>query len=117
VLGRSAGIKEEGEPMSRLRLIDAVALDPVLPWQDNTRDQFAIDANAVLEALLAEYGVEAAVAAVERQGFRGHYRHVVERLHAEASARRTRRQALGGESDAEPDTAAEGGSTTAFRDV
>ena len=100
--------------MSRLRLIDAVADDPTLPWQANTRDQFAIDANAVLEALLAEYGAEAALAAVERQGFRGHYRHVVERLHAEAVARRVRRQAPGGASDAEPGAAADGGGMTAF---
>ena len=91
--------------MSRLRLIDAVADDPTLPWQANTRDQFAIDANAVL----AEYGAEAALAAVERQGFRGHYRHVVERLHAEAVARRVRRQAPCGASDAEPGAAADGG--------
>lgn len=78
---------------SRLRLIDSVADDPARQWKDNTRDQFAIDANAVLEALLAEYGVEAALAAVERQGFKGAYRHVVEPLHAEAVARRFKRQA------------------------
>jgi hypothetical protein len=84
---------------SRLRLIDSVASDPERPWKDNTRDQFAIDANAVLEALLAEYGVEAALDAVERQGFKGAYRHVVEPLYAEAVARRLKRQAAGSASD------------------
>jgi hypothetical protein len=90
---------------SRLRLIDSVAGDPDRPWKDNARDQFAIDANAVLEALLAEYGVEAALAAVERQGLKGAYRHVIEPLHAEAVARRLKRQAAGGTPDAEPGAA------------
>jgi len=74
-----------------VRLIDEVTNDADLPWKDNTRDQFAIDSNAVLEALLAEYGVEAAVIAVHRQGFRGKYRHIIERLHPIAVARRTTR--------------------------
>jgi hypothetical protein len=80
-----------------IRLIDAVAEDPDRPWKDNTRDQFAIDANAILEALLAETGVEATLAALQRQGFRGHYRHVVEPLYREAISRRGRRQRGQGE--------------------
>jgi hypothetical protein len=73
------------------RLIDAIANDPELDWKDNTREQFVIDANAILEALLVEHGVEATLAALKAQGFQGHYRHVVEPLHAEAVARRRRR--------------------------
>jgi len=82
-----------------LRLIDAVANDADRAWKDNTRVQFAIDANAVLEALLAEHGVEGALAALTNQGFRGRYRHVVEPLHAEAVARRLLRQQAPPEAD------------------
>lgn len=32
-----------------LRLIDAVATGPNRPWKDNTQNQCAIDANAILE--------------------------------------------------------------------
>lgn len=80
-----------------IRLIDAVAQDPDRPWKENTREQFVIDANAVLEALLVENGVDATLAALERQGFRGRYRHVVEPLYQEAVSRRARRLRPGGE--------------------
>jgi hypothetical protein len=73
------------------RLIDAIANDSERDWKDNTREQFVIDANAVLEALLVEHGVEATLAAPKAQGFRGHYRPVVAPLYAEAVARRARR--------------------------
>jgi hypothetical protein len=75
-----------------IRLIEAVAQDPDRLWKENTRDQFVIDANAILEALLAETGVEATLAALKRQGFRGHYRQVVEPLYREAISRRDWRQ-------------------------
>ena len=47
-------------------LIEAVSGDPNADIKDNTRRQRVIDANAILEALLLEYGVEAALEAVVR---------------------------------------------------
>jgi hypothetical protein len=71
------------------RIIDHVAGDPDLPWNDTTRDQtFPTDANAILESLIAEYGVAATLNAVAKQGFKGDYHYAVERLHAEAVERR-----------------------------
>jgi hypothetical protein len=76
------------------RLIDAVAEDPSRPWKENTRNQFVIDANAIFEALLLEYGVEAALEAVVKHGFSstGEYRYAAVPLHEMAVARRTARQ-------------------------
>jgi hypothetical protein len=74
------------------RIIDHVAADPELPWNETTRDQtFPMDANAILESLIAEYGVEATLVATRKQGFHGDYRYAVERLHKEAVARRAKR--------------------------
>ncbi len=76
------------------RLIDAVAEDPDRPWSDKTRNQFVIDANAIFEAMLLEYGVDAALAAVVKQGFSptGEYRYAAEPLYQKAVERRSRRQ-------------------------
>jgi hypothetical protein len=77
------------------RLIDAVAEDPSRPWSDDTRKQFVIDANAIFEALLLEYGVEAALAAVVKHGFSpgGEYRYAAQPLYEKALERRAGREA------------------------
>ena len=75
-----------------LRLIDAAANDSSRTRTDGTKDQFAIDANAILEALLLEYGVEAAVQAVARHGFKGQYRQTAQPLYDFAVQRRSARQ-------------------------
>lgn len=77
------------------RLIDAVAEDPSRPWSETTRETFIIDANAILEALLLEYGVEAALEAVKKQGFSpsGNYRYAATPLFEKALERRADRQA------------------------
>jgi hypothetical protein len=77
------------------RLIDAVAKDPSHPWGEKTRNQFVIDANAIFEALLLEYGVEAALTALVKQGFSptGKYRYAAEPLYQKAVERRATRQA------------------------
>jgi hypothetical protein len=77
------------------RLIDAVAEDPSRPWCEKTREQFVIDANAIYEALLLEYGVEAALAALVKQGFSptGEYRYAAEPLYQKALERRAKRRA------------------------
>ena len=77
------------------RLIDAVASDAGRPWVESTRNQFVIDANAILEALLLEYGVEAALAALVKHGFSptGEYRYAAEPLYEKALQRRANRLA------------------------
>lgn len=77
------------------RLIDAVAEDPNRPWVKKTRNQFVIDANAIFEALLLEFGIEAALAAVVNQGFSptGEYRYAAEPLYQKAIERRAKRLA------------------------
>ena len=77
------------------RLIDAVATDPKRPWIAKTREQFRIDSNAILEALLLEYGVEGALAAVIKQGFSstGEYRYAAVPLFDKAVERRAQRLA------------------------
>lgn len=73
------------------RLIKLAANDPSRIRSDASRDQFAIDANAVLEAMLLEYGIEAAVRAVANQGFKGDYRPVISPLFEFAVQRRAAR--------------------------
>jgi hypothetical protein len=65
------------------------------PWASITRNQFVIDANAIFEAMLLEYGVEAALAALVKQGFSptGEYRYAAEPLYEKALERRDSRLA------------------------
>jgi hypothetical protein len=71
-------------------LIDAVVSDPERRWDQSTRtpSTATTDANCVLEALLAEVGVDAEVAAVRNQGFNGDLRYVIDPLYREAIKRR-----------------------------
>jgi hypothetical protein len=73
-------------------LIEAVINDPQRPWPAKTTITTARnDANCVLEALLAEYGPEAAAKALKKQGLNGQYLYIIEPLHAEAVSRRLQR--------------------------
>jgi hypothetical protein len=85
------------------RLVEAVLEEPSRPWGEETRKQFVIDANAILEALLLEYGVETALTALVKQGFSptGEYRYAVEPLFQKALERRAARLAKKGQ-QAEP---------------
>lgn len=75
------------------RIIDAVADDPARDWNATTRDEtFPADANAILEALIAEHGVEATLEALVNQGFSGDYRYAAKPIFDEANRRRTQRQ-------------------------
>lgn len=58
-------------------------------WGEETCKVALTDAQRVLEALLAEYGVENAVQALDNQGLKGSsYRYLLKPLHAEAIRRR-----------------------------
>lgn len=74
-------------------LIEAVAEDENANIKDNTRRQRVIDANAILEALILEYGVDAALEAVVKQGFSpsGNYGPIARQLHKLAEERKTLR--------------------------
>jgi hypothetical protein len=78
------------------RIIKAVATDPTVPWDNSTRKQFVPDANAILEALIAKYGVDKALAALAEQGFNGgksSYLYAANQLYREAKSRQSRRLA------------------------
>jgi hypothetical protein len=74
-------------------LIEAVAEDQNVAIKDNTRRQRVIDASAILEALLLECGVEAALEALVRQGFSpgSNYGTIARQLHAAAVERKAAR--------------------------
>ena len=60
-------------------------------WGRETNRVAEADAQRVLEALIAEVGVEATVVAMNKQGFQGKaYRYLLVPLHAEAVERRAR---------------------------
>ena len=60
-------------------------------WSEETRKVAQTDAQRVLEALVAEHGVDAAVQALDNQGFKGSaYTYLLKPLHAEACRRRLR---------------------------
>ena len=74
-------------------LIEAVAEDENADIKDNTRRQRVIDANAILEALILEYGVDASLDAVVKQGFSssGNYGSVARQLYEFAMKRKSLR--------------------------
>ena len=58
-------------------------------WSEETRKVARTDAQRVLEALIAEYGVENTVDALDNQGLKGStYRYLLKPLYAEALRRR-----------------------------
>jgi len=62
-------------------------------WGDETRKVAQTDALRLLEALVAEVGVDACVQALDHQGFKGAaYGYLLKPLHAEALRRRQRHQ-------------------------
>jgi hypothetical protein len=57
------------------------------------------DAERVLEAMIAEFGIEKAVIALDNQGFKGSsIRYLLSPLHEEAVRRRNRARSRGGTS-------------------
>ena len=62
-------------------------------WGEETRKVAQTDAQRVLEAMVAEYGVDGAVRALDNQGFKGSaYNYLLNPLFAEAQRRRLRAQ-------------------------
>ena len=69
-----------------------VILDTVIrsksDWNDSTQKVARTDAQRVLEAMIAEYGIEGAVGALNNQGFEGEaYRYLLNPLHEVARTR------------------------------
>lgn len=72
-------------------------------WSDETRKVARTDAQRVLEALLAEYGVENAIRALNNQGLKGSaYGYLLKPLYNEAMRRRERSRASMLESNRRP---------------
>lgn len=64
-------------------------------WSEETRKVANTDAQRVLEALIAEYGVENAMRALDNQGFKGRaYGYLLQPLYIEALQRRMQYRAL-----------------------
>ncbi|HAI14571.1 MAG TPA: hypothetical protein DCM28_22890 [Phycisphaerales bacterium] len=74
-------------------IINKVIDDHVNSGQWHSDDPSRNDSSCVLEALLAEYGIDAAVDALKRQGFAGDYRYLIKPLYEEAILRRSNRTA------------------------
>ena len=73
------------------RIVDAVIDQKGDQWGESTRKVARSDAERILEALVAEYGVETAMLALDHQGFEGNaYRHLLTPLFQEAQRRRLR---------------------------
>jgi hypothetical protein len=73
-------------------IIPTVIAQKADAWNSETQKVAASDAQRVLEALVAEYGIEAAIIALDRQGFRGaSIRYLLTPLYEEAYARRVRK--------------------------
>jgi hypothetical protein len=78
--------KESREPI----IITTVIEQKSGTWGDETRKVARTDAQRVLEALVAEYGIENTIRALDRQGFKGSaYRYLLKPLHTEAVRRRS----------------------------
>lgn len=70
-------------------IIDAVIERKSAEWNESTRAVARTDAQRVLEALVAEYGVDEAVRALNNQGFTGEAcRYLLNPIYEEALARR-----------------------------
>ena len=77
--------KANREPL----LVPTVIAKKSESWGEETCKVARTDAQRVLEALIAEYGVENAVHALDKQGLKGSaYRYLLKPLHAEALRRR-----------------------------
>lgn len=71
-------------------------------WSAESRKVAQSDAQRVLEAMVAEYGVNGAVHALNNQGFKGEaYRYLLNPLFAEAQRRRARARVAEGNSKVE----------------
>jgi len=71
-------------------ILGKIIADKGTRWGEETRKVAQTDAQRVLEALVAEYGVEAAVRALDNQGFKGDaMRYLLNPLYEEAIRRRS----------------------------
>lgn len=72
-------------------IVDTVCRRKARDWKESSQRTAKLDAPKVLEALVAEYGVDASVRALSAQGFDGDaYRYLITPLHDEAVTRRQR---------------------------
>lgn len=73
----------------RQRILATIITEKGDRWNDATRDVARSDAERVLEAMIAEHGVDNAVQALDNQGLSGAaYRYLLDPLFAEATRRR-----------------------------
>ena len=74
-------------------IVQTVIEQKATSWKDETSKVARTDAQRILEAIVAEYGVENCVRALDNQGLKGvAYRYLLKPLYAEAQRRRQRVQ-------------------------
>jgi hypothetical protein len=79
------------------RIVEAVIEAQGANWKSITGDTARGDAEAILEAVVAELGVEPVVTALDHQGLKGEaYRYLIAPLVAEAQSRRGQRNTVDG---------------------
>ena len=79
--------RRQPEPLIIATIIDQKSLS----WSDETRKVAGTDAERVLEALIAEVGIEGTRRALTNQGFKAEsYGYLLNHLYTEAAARRAR---------------------------
>jgi hypothetical protein len=72
-------------------ILPAVLENKGTDWGESTRQLALTDAQRVLEAMIAVFGVEGAVRALDHQGFKGDaYRYLLKPVYEEAVSRRAR---------------------------
>lgn len=77
--------KDNPEP----QIVSAVIAQKSDAWNEETHKVVRTDAQRILEALIAEHGIENAMQALDKQGMKGSaYRYLLKPLHAEALRRR-----------------------------
>ena len=89
------GPRKEDPPMSqrgkqRQKLIvEAVIESHEGSWSESTKRTVRSDAHRILEALVAEFGVEKSILAMNKQGFEGKaYSYLIKPMYIEARSRR-----------------------------
>jgi hypothetical protein len=83
-------VSQRGKQRQKL-FVEAVIESHEGSWSDSTKRTARSDAHRILEALVAEYGVEKSILAMNKQGFEGKaYSYLLKPMHAEARSRRPR---------------------------
>jgi hypothetical protein len=81
-------VSKRGKQRRKL-IVEALIEDHKGSWSESTERTVRSDSHRILEALVAEYGIEETIQAMNRQGFEGKaYGYLVKPMYAKARSRR-----------------------------